>query len=71
MGKEGVAYTFVSEDDGELLTRIEIRINQLLEQVYMEGMELKREVKQEVKPERLAAVAAMRGRGPKKHRRRL
>ena len=37
----------------------------------MEGMELKREVKQEVKPERLAAVAAMRGRGPKKHRRRL
>ena len=71
MGKEGVAYTFVSEDDGELLTRIEIRINQLLEQVYMEGMELKREVKQEVKPERLAAVAAMRGRGPRKHRRRL
>jgi len=71
MGKEGVAYTFVSEDDGELLTRIEIRINQLLEQSYMEGMELKREVKQEVNPERLAAVAAMRGRGPKKHRRRL
>ena len=71
MGKEGVAYTFVSEDDGELLTRIEVRINQLLEQVYMEGMELKREVKQDVNPERLAAVAAMRGRGPKKHRRRL
>lgn len=71
MGKEGVAYTFVSEDDGELLTRIEIRINQLLEQAYMEGMELKREVKQDVRPERLAAVAAMRGRGPKKHRRRL
>ena len=71
MGKEGVAYTFVSEDDGELLTRIEIRINQLLEQTDMEGMELKREVKQDVNPERLAAVAAMRGRGPKKHRRRL
>lgn len=71
MGKEGVAYTFVSEDDGDLLTRIEIRINQLLEQVYMEGMELKREIKQDVKPERLAAVAAMRGRGTKKHRRRL
>lgn len=71
MGKEGVAYTFVSEDDGELLTRIEVRINQLLEQVYMEGMELKRQVKQDIKPERLAAVAAMRGRGPKKHRRRL
>ncbi len=71
MGKEGVAYTFVSEDDGELLTRIEIRINQLLEQADMEGMELKREVKQDVNPERLAAVAAMRGRGPKKHRRRL
>ena len=71
MGKEGVAYTFVSEDDGELLTRIEVRINQLLEQVYMEGMGLKREVKQDIKPERLAAVAAMRGRGPKKHRRRL
>ena len=71
MGKEGVAYTFVSEDDGELLTRIEIRINQLLEQADMEGMELKREVKQDVNPERLAAVAAMRGRSPKKHRRRL
>ena len=30
MGREGVAYTFVSPEEGQQLTRIEIRINRLL-----------------------------------------
>ena len=30
MGREGVAYTFVSPEEGGELTRIEIRINRLL-----------------------------------------
>ena len=71
MGREGVAYTFVSDDEGELLTKIEVRVNRLLEQDAMEGFELKVETPVEYKKERVAAVAAMRGRGPAKHRRRL
>jgi len=71
MGREGVAYTFVSDDEGELLTKIEVRINRLLEQDAMEGFELQVEAPVEYKEERVAAVAAMRGRGPAKHRRRL
>ncbi len=30
MGREGVAYTFVTSEEGNELTRIEVRINQLL-----------------------------------------
>lgn len=37
MGREGVAYTFVTPDEGGELTRIEIRINKLLERASLEG----------------------------------
>lgn len=35
MGREGVAYTFVSPEEGPELTRIEMRINRLLERVEL------------------------------------
>lgn len=37
MGREGVAYTFVSPEEGNELTRIEIRINRLLKRDEIEG----------------------------------
>lgn len=37
MGREGVAYTFVTPEEGNELTRIEIRINRLLKREEMPG----------------------------------
>jgi ATP-dependent RNA helicase DeaD len=37
MGREGVAFSFVTPEEGPQLTRIEVRINQLLERAEMEG----------------------------------
>src|SRR5690606_13736335 len=37
MGRTGVAYTFVSPEEGNELTRIEMRINQLLKRDEIEG----------------------------------
>ena len=39
MGREGVAYTFVTPEEGNELTRIEIRIDRLLKRAEMEGFE--------------------------------
>lgn len=39
MGREGIAYTFVAPDEGSELTRIEMRINRLLERAHLEGYE--------------------------------
>ncbi len=39
MGREGVAYTFVTPEEGSELTRIEIRINRLLERDEIKGFE--------------------------------
>jgi ATP-dependent RNA helicase DeaD len=39
MGREGVAYTFVSPEEGNELTRIEIRINRLLARAEIDGFE--------------------------------
>ncbi len=39
MGKEGVAYTFVTREEGQELTRIEILINKLLIEDNIEGFE--------------------------------
>ncbi|QGJ70653.1 DEAD-box ATP-dependent RNA helicase CshA [Planctomycetales bacterium 10988] len=39
MGKSGTAYTFVSRDQGHLLTQIEKRINKLLEPAQFDGFE--------------------------------
>jgi ATP-dependent RNA helicase DeaD len=49
MGREGVAYTFVSPEQGNELTRIEMRINRLLERAEMPGFDLG--VKPEGEPE--------------------
>jgi len=37
MGREGVAYTFVTPEEGNELTRIEVRINLLLKRAEIEG----------------------------------
>ena len=37
MGREGVAYTFVTPEEGSELTRIEMRINRLLKRDEIEG----------------------------------
>jgi ATP-dependent RNA helicase DeaD len=37
MGREGVAYTFVSPEEGNELTRIEVRINRLLQRAELPG----------------------------------
>jgi ATP-dependent RNA helicase DeaD len=42
MGREGVAYTFVSPEEGGELTRIEERINRLLKRAEMQDFELTR-----------------------------
>jgi ATP-dependent RNA helicase DeaD len=39
MGREGVAYTFVAPEEGTQLTRIELRINKLLERKEMDGFQ--------------------------------
>ena len=56
MGREGVAYSFVSQDEGEELTKIEMRIDTLLKQDHIQGMELVEEPV-EVDPESLAPEA--------------
>lgn len=40
MGREGVAYTFVSRDQGADLTSIELQINQLLKRDHIPGLSL-------------------------------
>jgi ATP-dependent RNA helicase DeaD len=54
MGREGVAYTFVSPEEGNELTRIEIRINRLLKRGEMPGFSA-------VESDRPAAVPASTG----------
>lgn len=39
MGREGVAYTFVTPEEGNELTRIEVRINRLLKREEIPGFE--------------------------------
>jgi len=39
MGREGTAYTFVTPEEGNELTRIEIRINKLLQRADIEGFD--------------------------------
>ena len=39
MGREGVAYTFVTPEEGNELTRIEMRINRLLKRDEMPGFQ--------------------------------
>ena len=80
MGREGVAYTFVTQDEGEELTKIEMRIDTLLQQDHIPGMKLVQEqvelAEEDLEPderkeiEEKRAVAARFGRGRGVRRRR-
>ena len=56
MGREGVAYTFVSPEEGPQLTRIEMRIDKLLERAEIEGF-VATDPKPTATPAELAAIA--------------
>ncbi|MDG2381798.1 MAG: DEAD/DEAH box helicase [Pirellulaceae bacterium] len=76
MGREGVAFTFVTPEEGGELTRIEQRIDRLLIRGDMDGFVLTKPVViQEPKPEddSKRAVPSLLGRrsGQRQHRRRL
>ena len=43
MGREGIAFTFVTPEEGNELTRIEIRINRLLKRDEIEGFDVRAE----------------------------
>ncbi len=66
MGREGVAYSFVTPEEGNELTRIEMRINRLLERQEIEGFEA---VASAVKPEDTEEPAAEKKPAPKPGRR--
>ena len=83
MGREGVAYTFVSPEEGPQLTRIEVRIDKLLTRDEIPGF-IAFETKdasppkpsaeggspEQPKPKPAPALLG-KGRGPKRHRRAL
>lgn len=80
MGRDGVAYTFVTPDEGGELTKIEMRIDTLLKPDAMDGMELvsrKAETPVEMNPEEQKEIEEKkavqgklgRGRGAKYSRR--
>jgi ATP-dependent RNA helicase DeaD len=52
MGREGVAYTFVTPEEGDELTRIEMRINRLLQQDEIPGFVAFTKPDKEAQPER-------------------
>jgi ATP-dependent RNA helicase DeaD len=62
MGREGVAYTFVSPEEGGELTRIEMRINILLERAELAGFD--QQDKPQGTPEEIAAALAENGEAP-------
>ena len=85
MGREGVAFTFVTPEEGGELTRIEVRINRLLIRDEMPGfhataMQLSAsraagagdgEAASEPEPPKPKPPFAREGRGPKRYRRAL
>ena len=56
MGREGVAFTFVTPEEGGELTRIEIRIDKLLQRDEIEGFEASKKVRR-LDPEAARAAA--------------
>jgi ATP-dependent RNA helicase DeaD len=58
MGREGVAYTFITPEEGSELTRIEIRINKLLTRDEIKGFEAFAQRKAIAPPPPVPAVAA-------------
>ena len=80
MGREGVAYTFVTPEEGNELTRIEIRINRLLKRDEITGFHSSGkpqattpdgEPVEEEKPAVKPPPFGRGGRGPKRYRRAL
>jgi ATP-dependent RNA helicase DeaD len=87
MGREGVAYTFVTPEEGNELTRIEIRINRLLTRDDVPGFEAKTpvpasqpsapaadgggEAQQPAEPKKPAPMLGRGGRPPRRFRRAL
>jgi ATP-dependent RNA helicase DeaD len=76
MGRDGVAYTFVTPEEGIELTRIEVRIDRLLLPDKMDGLEPASmqvtEVVEKVdddRPKPPPPLYTRGGRGPKRHRR--
>jgi ATP-dependent RNA helicase DeaD len=83
MGREGVAFTFVTPEQGPELTRIEIRIDSLLERAEITGFDTAKEEPPaaetaepqdagdaaETKPR--APALGRRGRPPRRYRRAL
>jgi ATP-dependent RNA helicase DeaD len=70
MGREGVAYTFVSPEEGNELTRIEMRINLLLKRDEIPGFESFLEPDQE-EDEPPSEAKPVFGRRQRRHRRAL
>jgi ATP-dependent RNA helicase DeaD len=58
MGREGVAYTFITPEEGSELTRIEIRINKLLTRDEIKGFEAFAQKKALAPPAPIPHVAA-------------
>jgi len=79
MGREGVAFTFITPEEGNQLTRIEMRINRLLKRAEIEGFQTftqkiaAPETSAEPDPEKPATAPLLgrRGRPPRRIRRAL
>ncbi len=71
MGREGVAYTFVSTEEGPQLTQIEKRINQLLQRDHIEGFDTGDPRSQAEEGPKKSAPASLMKRPPKRYRRGL
>jgi len=79
MGREGVAYSFVTPEEGNELTRIEIRINSLLKRDEIEGFQAslpkpppgETPPEEEPKPKPPAPPLGRKGRAPRRIRRAL
>jgi ATP-dependent RNA helicase DeaD len=68
MGREGVAFTFITPEEGNELTRIEIRINKLLTRDEIKGFESFAQRKAMAPPPPVPDVAAHERSGPREHR---
>jgi ATP-dependent RNA helicase DeaD len=83
MGREGVAFTFVTPEQGPELTRIEIRIDSLLQRDEITGFDAARkdepapepaapqDTSGEAEAKRPAPALGRRGRPPRRYRRAL
>ena len=71
MGKDGIAIAFVTPEQGELLTDIEIVVNRLLEQQRFANFEAYRPRTRSADPEAPKRAAPVFGRQQKRYSRRL